>query len=320
MRVRSPLRSAADDARRGRPPSVPVEVTMDFRKKFRVAPGEKLKLSDIDPGFCGHHRSEDDAKEELEHDKGKLTAMQRLFYGDRSRALLIVLQGIDGAGKDGTCWHVISAMDPQGVKVQGFKQPTAEEHAHDFLWRVHPHAPAKGEVAVFNRSHYEDVLVVRVHKLVPKSVWQARYDYINQWESLLHEQNDTTILKFFLYISKDEQLARFKDRLDDPERQWKISDSDYRERDYWDDYIGAFEDALSRCSKKHAPWYVIPSNHKWFRNLAVSKIIADTMTDMDLKLPKPEVNLDEIRRLYHAASKGKSKDRKRHGKGGGAKG
>ena len=142
--------------------------------------------------------------------------MQRLFYGDRSRALLIVLQGIDGAGKDGTCWHVISAMDPQGVKVQGFKQPTPEEQAHDFLWRVHPHAPAKGEVAVFNRSHYEDVLVVRVHKLVPKPVWQARYDFINQWEKLLHADNNTTILKFFLYISKDEQLARFKERLDDP--------------------------------------------------------------------------------------------------------
>ena len=150
--------------------------------------------------------------------------MQRLFYGDRSRALLIVLQGIDGAGKDGTCWHVISAMDPQGVKVQGFKQPTPDEQAHDFLWRVHPHAPAKGEVAVFNRSHYEDVLVVRVHKLVPKPVWRQRYDFINQWEKLLHAANDTTILKFFLYISKEEQLARFKERLDDPGRQWKISD------------------------------------------------------------------------------------------------
>ena len=172
--------------------------------------------------------SEDDAKHELDRAKAKLTAMQRLFYGDRSRALLIVLQGIDGAGKDGTCWHVISAMDPQGVKVQGFKQPTPEEQAHDFLWRVHPHAPAKGEVAVFNRSHYEDVLVVRVHKLVPKPVWQARYDFINQWEKLSHDANNTTILKFFLYISKDEQLARFKERLDDPGRQWKISASDYK--------------------------------------------------------------------------------------------
>ena len=249
--------------------------------------------------------------DELDRAKAKLTAMQRLFYGDRSRALLIVLQGIDGAGKDGTCWHVISAMDPQGVKVQGFKQPTPEERAHDFLWRVHPHAPAKGEVAVFNRSHYEDILVARVHKLVPKSVWRARYDFINQWEKLLHEANDTTILKFFLYISKDEQLARFKERLDDPGRQWKISASDYKERDYWDDYIDAFEDALTNCSKKHAPWYVIPSNHKWFRNLAVSKIIADCMEDMNLKLPKPTVDLAEIRQLYHAQSMGKAKGKRR---------
>lgn len=288
---------------------------MDFRKKFGVKPGRKLKLADIDPGFHGHHESEADAKQELEKTNAKLTAMQRLFYGDRSRSLLIVLQGIDGAGKDGTCWHVISAMDPQGVKVQGFKQPTPEESAHDFLWRVHPHAPAKGEVAVFNRSHYEDVLVVRVHKLVPKPVWQARYDFINQWEELLGTENNTTILKFFLYISKDEQLARFKDRLDDPGRQWKISASDYKERDYWDDYIDAFEDALTKCSKKHAPWYVIPSNHKWFRNLAVSRIIADTMDDMHLKLPKPTVDLAQIRQLYHADSKSQAKGRAKDPRG-----
>jgi PPK2 family polyphosphate:nucleotide phosphotransferase len=287
---------------------------MDFRKKFGVKPGHKFKLADLDPGFHGHHGSEQDAKQELERTNAKLTAMQRLFYGDRSRALLIVLQGIDGAGKDGTCWHVISAMDPQGVKVQGFKQPTPEEQAHDFLWRVHPHAPAKGEVAVFNRSHYEDVLVVRVHKLVPKPVWQARYDFINQWEELLNTENNTTILKFFLYISKDEQLARFKERLDDPGRQWKISASDYSERDYWDDYIDAFEDALTKCSKKHAPWYVIPSNHKWFRNLAVSRIIADSMEDMNLKLPKPTVDLAKIRQLYHADSKGEAKGRGARGK------
>jgi PPK2 family polyphosphate:nucleotide phosphotransferase len=272
---------------------------MDFRKKFLVAPGSKVKLNHIDAAFHGKHESEVDAKEALDHHKARITSAQRLLYGDRTRSLLIVLQGIDGAGKDGTCWHVISAMDPQGVKVAGFKQPTAEERDHDFLWRVHPHAPGKGEVAVFNRSHYEDVLVVRVHKLVPKQVWRARYDLINEFETLLHVENDTTILKFFLYISKEEQLARFKQRLDDPARQWKISKSDYSERDYWDDYIEAFEDALSQCSKKHAPWYVIPSNQKWFRNLAVSQIIADTMEDMHLKLPKPTVDLAEIRRLYH---------------------
>ena len=172
--------------------------------------------------------------------------MQRLFYGDRSHALLIVLQGIDGAGKDGTCWHVISAMDPQGVKVQGFKQPTPEEQAHDFLWRVHPHAPAKGEVAVFNRSHYEDVLVVRVHKLVPKPVWQARYDFINQWEraSPRREQHDHPEV---LPLHLEGRAARpVQGAARRSGRQWKISDSDYKERDYWDDYIDAFEDALTQ--------------------------------------------------------------------------
>ncbi|MGD9920526.1 MAG: polyphosphate kinase 2 family protein [Pseudorhodoplanes sp.] len=276
---------------------------MDFRKKLLVTPGKPFRLKDIDPSFDGGIRSAQEAAKHLDGYRQKLTDMQRLFYGDRNHALLIVLQGIDGAGKDGTCWHVISAMDPQGVKVQGFKQPTPEEKDHDFLWRVHPHAPGKGEVAVFNRSHYEDVLVERVHKMVPKSVWKARYDFINDWEKLLVEDNNTTILKFFLYISKEEQLARFEQRLDDPARQWKISSSDYEERNFWEDYISAFEDALTRCSKKHAPWYVIPANHKWFRNLAVSQIIADTMEDMKLKLPKPSVDLAEIRRLYHSAAK-----------------
>jgi PPK2 family polyphosphate:nucleotide phosphotransferase len=288
---------------------------MDFRKKLRVEPHSKVKLSKIDPAFHGHHVSEDDAKQALDHYKDKITSMQRLFYGDRRHSLLIVLQGIDGAGKDGTCWHVISAMDPQGVKVSGFKQPTPEERDHDFLWRVHPHAPAKGDVAVFNRSHYEDVLVVRVRKLAPKPVWQARYDLINDFEKLLHVENETTILKFFLYISKEEQLERFKQRLDDPARQWKISDSDYSERDRWDDYIEAFEDMLTKCSTKHAPWYVIPSNQKWFRNLAVSQIIADTMEDMKLKLPAPTVNLADIRRRYHEEASGDAKgDKKKRNK------
>lgn len=289
---------------------------MDFRKKLLVSPGDKFRLKNIDPSFHGGLKSEQDAQEHLDRYRRKLTSMQRLFYGDRNHALLIVLQGIDGAGKDGTCWHVISAMDPQGVKVQGFKQPTPDEKDHDFLWRVHPHAPGKGEVAVFNRSHYEDVLVARVHKLVPKPVWKARYDFINDWERLLHEDNNTTILKFFLYISKDEQLARFEQRLDDPARQWKISSSDYKERDFWEHYIAAFEDALARCSKRHAPWYVIPANHKWFRNLAVSQIIADTMEDMKLKLPEPSVDLAEIRKLYHSAAKESGKAKANNGKAG----
>jgi PPK2 family polyphosphate:nucleotide phosphotransferase len=275
---------------------------MDFRSELAVQAGSDVKLSNFDPGYHGPHASEDQAKGDIDLYREAISRLQRTLYGDRSKALLIVLQGIDGAGKDGTCWHVISAMDPQGVKVTGFKQPTPEEQAHDFLWRIHPHAPAKGEVAVFNRSHYEDVLVARVHELVPQSMWQARYDMINQWERLLVEQNATTILKFFLYISKEEQLERFKRRLDDPARQWKISKADYTERARWDAYIAAFEAALSKCSTGQAPWYVIPANHKWFRNLAVSQIIADTLSEMHPHWPKPTVDLDEIRRLYHGAA------------------
>jgi PPK2 family polyphosphate:nucleotide phosphotransferase len=283
---------------------------VNLAKRLKVEPGSKVKLSDIDPNFHGTHESEDEAKTELQHNLKRITELQRKFYADRRHSLLIVLQGIDGAGKDGTCWHVVSAMDPQGVSVTGFKQPTAEERDHDFLWRVHPHAPGLGQVAVFNRSHYEDVLVVRVHDLVPKHVWKQRYEFINNWEKLLVEGKNTTILKFFLYISKDEQLSRFKDRLDDPARQWKISDSDYSERKLWDNYIDAFEAAISKCSTKHAPWFVIPSNHKWFRNLAVSEIVVRAMEDMNLSLPKPTVDLQKIRKLYHQAADDDRKTKK----------
>ena len=272
---------------------------MTLTEQFKVQPGSKVKLSDIDPSFHGKHESEEEAKSELQSNLARITDLQRKLYSSPSHSLLIVLQGIDGAGKDGTCWHVMSGMDPQGVNVVGFKQPTAEELRHDFLWRVHPHAPGRGRVAIFNRSHYEDVLVVRVHKLAPKDVWKPRYDFINEWEALLSKEANTTILKFFLLISKDEQLARFKARLDDPKRQWKISNTDYSERDLWDDYIEAFEDALSKCSTHHAPWFVVPSNHKWFRNFAVSQIVADALDNMDLKYPKPTVDLDQIRQLYH---------------------
>src|SRR5205823_3616137 len=227
--------------------------------------------------------------------------LQELMYAERKHALLIVLQGIDTAGKDGVCWHVVKGMNPQGCSVTGFKQPSEVERAHDFLWRVHPHAPARGYVSVFNRSHYEDVLVVRVHKLVPKEVWQQRYDVINEFERLL-VLNNTAILKFFLYISKDEQLERFKQRLDDPAKHWKISAADYKEREFWDDYVLAYEDMLSKCSTKHAPWYIAPSNHKWFRNLAVSQIICATLTGLGMKMPEPSVDIAEIKKLYQQAA------------------
>lgn len=283
---------------------------MSLVDKLIVKPGSKPRLSDIDPGFHLHHENAEAAKEELAKNEARMGELQEELYGEKRHSLLIVLQGIDAAGKDGVCWHVIRGMNPQGTRVVGFKQPTPEEKAHDFLWRVHPHVPGKGQVSVFNRSHYEDVLVARVHKLVPKSVWKPRYAHINNFEALLADSG-VTILKFFLYISPEEQLARFKERLDNPAKQWKISDADYKEREFWDDYVDAYETMLRKCSTEHAPWYVIPSNHKWFRNLSVSAIIIDALEKMKMKLPEPAVDLDEIRRAYHAAKT----EKRRSGKG-----
>jgi len=275
---------------------------MDLRKEFVVKPGTKVKLSDFDPGYTGKTASEKEAAQDTQKYLEKLRTLQYLLYAEKKRSLLIVLQGLDAAGKDGTVTHVMSAMNPQGTTVTGFKRPTVEDLDHDFLWRVHPHAPGKGSVAIFNRSHYEDVLVVRVHKLAPQEVWSARYEFINDFEKLLLRESNTHILKFYLHISREEQLERFKQRLDDPNRNWKISDSDYKERQYWDAYTEAFEEVFQRTSKIDAPWYVIPANHKWFRNLAVSRILAATMEDFGMQVPKPEVDLEVIRKEYQQAA------------------
>ena len=283
---------------------------MDYRKKFRVHPGAKVKLNKLDPAYTGKHESEDAAKEETEHYLRKLARQQAVLYAEHKHAILVVLQALDAGGKDGTIKHVFSSVNPQGVRVASFKQPTAAELAHDFLWRVHPHAPGHGEIAIFNRSHYEDVLVTRVHKLIDKATWTDRYQRIRDFETLLVE-NKTTILKFFLHISKEEQLARFAQRLDDPARNWKISEADYSERALWDDYVEAYEDAIEATSTPEAPWYVIPSNHKWFRNLAVSQIMADMMEELKLAFPPPSVNLSDIRRKYHAAVKQEKAGRKK---------
>ncbi|WP_395665848.1 polyphosphate kinase 2 family protein [Methylocella sp.] len=274
---------------------------MDYRKKLIAEPNARIKLKDFDPAWHGGHENKKDAAREMARHLERITTVQRLLYGEKRHAVLIVLQGIDAAGKDGVCWHVMQAMNPQGVSVIGFKQPTTTEKEHDFLWRVHPHVPGFGRIAVFNRSHYEDVLVVRVHDLAPKAVWSKRYDQINDFERLLVD-NGVVILKFFLWISPEEQLKRFAERLDDPMRQWKISDSDYAERAKWDEYVDAYEAMLEKCSTSHAPWYVIPSNHKWFRNLAVSQILAETLENLHMKLPEPTVDLAKIRADYHAAS------------------
>ncbi len=275
---------------------------MNFVQRFRVAPGTHLKLKDIDPGLKDDLGSRNDAEKQTEELRQKLREQQELLYSDGRFSLLICLQGMDTGGKDGTINHVMSSMNPQGCRVVGFKQPSVEEAAHDFLWRIHRAVPARGEVVIFNRSHYEDVLVVRVHNLVPEPVWSGRYAQINAFEKGLIESG-THILKFYLHISKEEQLSRFKDRLDDPAKQWKISEADYSERKHWDEYTAAYEEALSRCSTEAAPWFVIPANHKWFRNLVVARIVVDYLDTLGMRFPPPTVDLDQIRKKYLAAEK-----------------
>lgn len=273
---------------------------MKYREMFRIEHNSHLKLDKIDPDFKNKHDNKDSAEAEITEHVDKMRELQYLLYAEGKRSLLVCLQALDAAGKDGTINHVLGAMNPQGCRVSGFKTPSKEELAHDFLWRIHARTPAKGEVVIFNRSHYESVLVERVHNLVPKEVWSERYDIINEFERGL-VANGTHIIKLFLHISADEQLRRFKQRIDDPARHWKISEFDYSERKLWNDYQEAYEDAISKTSTKHAPWYVIPSNHKWFRNLAVSNIIVDTLKSLDMKFPEPTVDIAKIRQQYHAA-------------------
>ncbi|MGD0958417.1 MAG: polyphosphate kinase 2 family protein [Methylomonas sp.] len=273
---------------------------MSYRKQFIIKPGEKVQLDKIDPAFTGKHESHDAALPKIRENVARMDKLQYLLYADGDQSLLVVLQALDAAGKDGVVRHLFSGMNPQGASVFGFKQPSKDEAAHDFLWRAHRRTPGKGEIVIFNRSHYEDVLVVRVHKLADKSIWSKRYALINDFEKMLLN-NGTRILKFFLHISAEEQLARFKQRLDDPSRHWKISEADYIERELWPEYIEAYEEAIERTSTQHAPWYIIPANHKWFRNLAISEIIADTMDEMGLKLPPTHVDIEKMRNRYHDA-------------------
>lgn len=259
---------------------------MALREQLQVEPGKAVMLADWDPADKLGFKKDSEYGEVLAKDVARLDDLQYLMYAQRQHALLIVLQGMDAAGKDGTIRHVMSGFNPQGCRVTAFGVPTAEEAGHDFLWRVHRAIPLKGDIAIFNRSHYEDVLVARVRTLVSKEVWTRRYQQINQFESLLHE-NGVTIVKLFLHLSKDEQKARLKERLDDPTKQWKINLSDFDNRKYWDDYMAAYEDALARCSTDAAPWYIIPADRKWVRNLAVSQILVETLEALKMKLPKP---------------------------------
>lgn len=288
---------------------------MNYSERFMVAPGSRVRLGRIDAAFKDKHEDQTSALEEIERYTKRLRELQYLLYAENRRSLLIILQAMDAGGKDGTINHVLGNMNPQGARVYAFKVPSAEEASHDFLWRIHQAAPHRGQVAIFNRSHYEDVLVSRVHGLVPKKVWSKRYGLINDFEKNLAESG-THILKFYLHISEDEQLRRFKQRIDDPRRHWKISESDYEERKYWDDYAEAFQEALSRCSTPHAPWFVVPANHKWFRNLVVSRIVVETLESLKMEFPKPSVDIGDVREKYHRAVEDETAKNGRRGKDG----
>ncbi len=263
-----------------------------LRDLLRVKPGSKVRLAKIDPAET-HGRDKESTADDLEAGLARLTDLQDRLWAEQKHPVLIVLQGIDAAGKDGSVKHVMSAFNPMGCTVTSFKVPTPIELSHDYLWRVHQRTPGKGEIAIFNRSHYEDVLVVRVHDIVPKAVWSKRFDQINAFEELL-TSTGTTILKFFLWIDRDEQRARFQDRLDDPAKHWKFRLGDLEERKLWDDYEAAFEDALGRCSTDAAPWYVIPSNRNWFRNLAIAEIVGDTLDALNPAYPPPPEDLTGV--------------------------
>jgi PPK2 family polyphosphate:nucleotide phosphotransferase len=279
--------------------------------RFRIEPGERVHLKKLNPSYKGGGDGDkQDGLKRVAELCEKMGDLQQRLFAERKRSLLVCLQALDAGGKDGVVKHVIGSLNPDGCRVANFKEPSQEELAHDFLWRVEAQMPRKGEVAIFNRSHYEDVLIVRVHELVPKKVWSKRYDQINDFERR-HIENGTHILKIFLNISKEEQLQRFEQRLDDPAKRWKISEADYAEREHWDGYMHAYEDAIARCNTEESPWFVIPADHKWFRDLAVSEIIVATLESMDLQVPQPTVDIEEIRRKYHSAA-ARDKRRKSH--------
>jgi PPK2 family polyphosphate:nucleotide phosphotransferase len=261
---------------------------------YRVAPGAQVKLAERDPNDRGgFDMDKDDGEKLLPKLSKQLESLQELLYAEGKHKVLIVLQAMDTGGKDGVIRRVFEGVNPQGVKVAPFKAPTPEELAHDYLWRIHRHTPGKGEIVIFNRSHYEDVLVVRVHGLAPEDVWRRRYEHIKAFEKLLADEG-TTILKFFLHISLDEQKERLQERLDKPEKNWKFSVGDLAERKRWPDYMAAYEEALSKTSTDWAPWYVIPANRKWVRDLLISQIIIDRLQALEMRFPAPKDDLSGV--------------------------
>ncbi len=265
-----------------------------IKSPYLVRPDRKFRLSNIDPDDAGPFKDKQDAADATRRQFEEIGRLQGILYAQAKYGLLVILQGMDTSGKDSTIRQVFSAVNPQSCYVVSFKAPSAEELSHDYLWRIHAHAPRRGMIAIHNRSHYESVLVERVRKLVPDKVWSRRYDHINDFERMLSDEN-TIILKFFLHISKDEQKQRLQARLDNPEKNWKFDPGDLSERKLWDDYQEAYEDALRKCSTDHAPWYVIPANRKWFRDWVISDIIVRTLKKLDLQYPRPIENIKDIR-------------------------
>jgi PPK2 family polyphosphate:nucleotide phosphotransferase len=264
-----------------------------FESDYLVRPGEKVKLKHHPTDATAPFKNKEEAEPFIQKNKDRIRELQDVLYAEGKHAMLIVFQAMDAGGKDGAIRYVFSGVNPQGCSVTSFKVPTPLELAHDFLWRIHAAVPPRGVIGIFNRSHYESVLVERVKDLVPKRVWSARYDHINHFEELLADEG-VTILKFYLHISKDEQKRRLEARLRDPHKNWKFNPQDLEERKRWDEYQAAYEDALERCSTKHAPWYVVPADRKWFRNWVLSETIVHTMESLDMKYPPPVAGLDKI--------------------------
>jgi len=262
------------------------------KQRLIPEPGHKVDLSDYDPDYTGEY-DKASAGAELPKWQARLNVLQEKLYAQSTQSLLIVLQAMDSGGKDGAIKHVFDAANPQGIRIVSFKAPAANELAHDFLWRIHHHVPEKGMIGIFNRSHYEDVLVVRVNKLVPEDVWKKRYDHINNFERLLTDSG-TKVLKFFLHISKDEQKERFTERLTNPEKHWKFSHGDLAVREQWDKYMRAYEAVFEKTNTDDAPWRIIPANRKWYRNLVITKTIVEEMDTMGLEYPPAEPDLDKV--------------------------
>ncbi|MFN8373898.1 MAG: polyphosphate kinase 2 family protein [Anaerolineae bacterium] len=262
------------------------------KQRLVPKPLSKVDLSEYDPDFHGEY-SKESAVLEYQKLQARFAELQEILYAQGTQSLLVVLQAMDTGGKDGTIEAAFRDINPQGMIVASFKQPTSDELAHDFLWRVHKQTPAKGQIVVFNRSHYEDVLVVRVNNFVPKERWTKYYDHINAFEKVLAD-NGTRILKFYLHISKEEQKERLQARLDDPTKHWKFAIGDLKTREQWDEYMRAYEVLLSKCNTEYAPWHIVPANRKWYRNLVITKMIVEALESMDLQYPPAEAGLDKV--------------------------